>query len=47
MTEPDADHVADGRAVIERCRATHDLELDDHDPRETFGWDKHEAKYSF
>jgi PPK2 family polyphosphate:nucleotide phosphotransferase len=47
MTEPDADHVADGRAVIERCRATDDLELADHDPRETFGWDKDEAKDRF
>jgi len=33
--------------VVARCRATDDLDLDDHDPRETFGWHKDEAKKRF
>lgn len=33
--------------VVERCRARHVLDLDDHDPQETFGWDKEEAKAAF
>jgi PPK2 family polyphosphate:nucleotide phosphotransferase len=30
--------------VVERCRATGDVDLGDHDPRETFGWDRERAK---
>ncbi len=30
--------------VVKRCRATARLDLADHDPRETFGWDKEAAK---
>jgi PPK2 family polyphosphate:nucleotide phosphotransferase len=30
--------------VIRRCRATDDLDLTEHDPAETFGWDKEWAK---
>jgi PPK2 family polyphosphate:nucleotide phosphotransferase len=33
--------------VVERCRVDGALDLDDHDPRETFGWDKDEAKAAF
>ena len=34
-------------AVIERCRATDELVLANHDPRETFGWEKNEAHDRF
>jgi PPK2 family polyphosphate:nucleotide phosphotransferase len=30
--------------VLKRCRATGKLDLADHDPRDTFGWDKESAK---
>jgi len=33
--------------VVERCLADSDIDLDDHDPRETFGWDKADAKDQF
>ena len=33
--------------LITRCRATPDLDLADHDPRETFGWEKESAKEQF
>ena len=33
--------------VLKRCRATSKLDLSDHDPRATFGWDKDEAKAAF
>ncbi len=33
--------------VVTQCRADDDLDLDDHDPRETFGWVKEEAKQAF
>ncbi len=33
--------------VVTRCRATADLDLADHEPRETFGWDKAWAKQRF
>ncbi len=33
--------------VVSRCRADSGLDLGDHDPRETFGWDKDEAKAAF
>jgi PPK2 family polyphosphate:nucleotide phosphotransferase len=33
--------------VVERCRVDGKVDLDDHDPRETFGWDKEEAKAAF
>ncbi|MEO6652951.1 MAG: PPK2 family polyphosphate kinase [Ilumatobacteraceae bacterium] len=33
--------------VVERCRATDDVDLSDHDPGETFGWDKQVAKEHF
>ena len=33
--------------VVAACRADGDLDLDDHDPRETFGWDKDAAKARF
>ena len=33
--------------VVEQCRAGADVDLDDHDPRETFGWDKDVAKDHF
>jgi PPK2 family polyphosphate:nucleotide phosphotransferase len=33
--------------VVRACRAGDHLDLDDHDPRETFGWDKDEAKAAF
>ena len=32
---------------MERCRVDGKVDLDDHDPRETFGWDKEEAKAAF
>lgn len=34
-------------SVVDRCRAADDVDLDDHDPRETFGWDKDDAKAAF
>jgi PPK2 family polyphosphate:nucleotide phosphotransferase len=37
----------DDQALIERCRATDRVALADHDPRETFGWDKDDAKARF
>lgn len=33
--------------VVERCLATDDVDLSDHDPGETFGWDKERAKQDF
>lgn len=33
--------------VVDRCRADDDVDLDDHDPGETFGWDKELAKAYF
>lgn len=33
--------------VLVRCRVDGKLDLGDHDPRETFGWDKEEAKAAF
>ncbi|PIE34875.1 MAG: polyphosphate kinase [Ilumatobacter coccineus] len=33
--------------VIDTCRADSHLKLADHDPRETFGWDKEVAKAQF
>lgn len=33
--------------VVARCRADADIDLDDHDPRETFGWEKDQAKDDF
>jgi PPK2 family polyphosphate:nucleotide phosphotransferase len=33
--------------IVKRCLADRDVDLDDHDPRETFGWDKAEAKDQF
>ena len=33
--------------VLKRCRADDRVDLDDHDPRETFGWDKEPAKLAF
>lgn len=33
--------------AVRRCRADADLDLDDHAPRETFGWDKDDAKARF
>ena len=33
--------------VVSRCRADPDIDLDDHDPRETFGWEKDQAKDDF
>jgi PPK2 family polyphosphate:nucleotide phosphotransferase len=33
--------------VVKRCRADDDVDLDDHDPRETFGWEKDAAKLAF
>lgn len=33
--------------VVERCRVDGALDLDDHDPREKFGWEKEEAKAAF
>lgn len=33
--------------VVKQCRATDDLDLTDHDPRETFGWGKAAAKQAF
>jgi PPK2 family polyphosphate:nucleotide phosphotransferase len=33
--------------VVERCRVDGELDLDDHDPQETFGWEKEEAKAAF
>lgn len=33
--------------VVRRCRAGDDVDLADHDPRETFGWDKDTAKAEF
>jgi PPK2 family polyphosphate:nucleotide phosphotransferase len=33
--------------VVERCRADAEIDLDEHDPRETFGWEKEEAKAAF
>jgi PPK2 family polyphosphate:nucleotide phosphotransferase len=33
--------------VVGRCRAGDDVDLDDHEPRETFGWEKAAAKLEF
>jgi PPK2 family polyphosphate:nucleotide phosphotransferase len=33
--------------VVAACRALHDVDLDDFDPRETFGWAKDAAKQAF
>jgi PPK2 family polyphosphate:nucleotide phosphotransferase len=33
--------------VVKRCRADDELELDDHDPGEKFGWEKAEARAAF
>ncbi|MDJ0767302.1 MAG: polyphosphate kinase 2 family protein [Ilumatobacter sp.] len=33
--------------VVKRCLARHDVDLDDHDPRETFGWEKDAARGAF
>jgi PPK2 family polyphosphate:nucleotide phosphotransferase len=33
--------------VLGRCRVAPDLDLSSHDPKETFGWDKHAAKRRF
>ncbi|MFP5489719.1 MAG: PPK2 family polyphosphate kinase [Acidimicrobiia bacterium] len=33
--------------VVQRCRVRGSLDLADHDPRETFGWDKDETKAAF
>jgi PPK2 family polyphosphate:nucleotide phosphotransferase len=33
--------------VVARCRADQHVDLDDHDPRETFGWEKDQAKDDF
>lgn len=33
--------------VVSRCRADSDVDLADHDPRETFGWEKDQAKADF
>lgn len=33
--------------VVGQCRVEGDLDLDDHDPKETFGWEKDEAKAAF
>jgi PPK2 family polyphosphate:nucleotide phosphotransferase len=33
--------------VVARCRADADIDLDDHDPRETFGWEKDQARTDF
>ncbi len=33
--------------VVNRCRADADIDLDDHDPGETFGWEKDQAKDDF
>jgi PPK2 family polyphosphate:nucleotide phosphotransferase len=33
--------------VVALCRAADDVDLDDHDPRATFGWEKHQAKDDF
>lgn len=33
--------------VVEQCRVDGKVDLDDHDPRETFGWDKEAAQDAF
>lgn len=33
--------------MVTRCRVDGKIDLDDHDPRETFGWDKDETKAAF
>lgn len=33
--------------VVTRCLVGADVDLDDHDPRETFGWEKDQAKDDF
>jgi PPK2 family polyphosphate:nucleotide phosphotransferase len=33
--------------IVERCRVDKELDLHDHDPRETFGWEKEEATAAF
>ena len=33
--------------VVKRCRADDELELDDHDPGEKFGWEKEQARAAF
>lgn len=41
MADPDRED------VVARCRAADDVDLDEHDPHETFGWDKDQAKADF
>jgi PPK2 family polyphosphate:nucleotide phosphotransferase len=36
-----------GDAVVDRCRADDELDVDEHDPRETFGWAKDAGKAAF
>lgn len=33
--------------IVKRCRVTGKVDFDDHDPRETFGWEKEAAKAAF
>lgn len=33
--------------VLARCRVAGELDLDEHDPREAFGWEKQEAQSAF
>jgi PPK2 family polyphosphate:nucleotide phosphotransferase len=33
--------------IVKHCRVSGKVDLDDHDPRETFGWEKEEAKAAF
>lgn len=40
-----ADH--DRGDIVARCRAGRDVDLADHDPGETFGWEKDQAKADF
>jgi PPK2 family polyphosphate:nucleotide phosphotransferase len=42
--EVPAGNADDLRHVIERCRAGSDVDLSDHHPRDTLGWDKEPAK---
>jgi PPK2 family polyphosphate:nucleotide phosphotransferase len=37
----------DSDDVVARCRAAAAVDLDDHDPRATFGWEKDQAKADF
>jgi PPK2 family polyphosphate:nucleotide phosphotransferase len=47
MADIEADVRVDTSEVVERCRAGAGVDLGDHDPRETFGWDKEDAKAAF